>query len=67
MPQISAKKKHYPWLTPPENRGGLTLMHVLAARSPAEHEAAVEQWTRSVWQAWAAHHATVRQWLADAS
>jgi len=62
MPQITAKKKHYPWLMPPEKRGALTVKHVLAARTPAEHEAAVEQWAQSVWQAWAAHHSTVRAW-----
>ena len=63
MPEITAKKKHYPWLTPPEQLGALTVKHVLAARTPAEHEAAVEQWARSVWDAWEQHHATVRGWL----
>ena len=66
MLTITAKKMHYPWLTPPVQRGALTVRHVLAAGSPAEHEAAVDEWAQSVWRAWEAHHATVRAWVADA-
>ncbi|HET8627245.1 MAG TPA: DUF5946 family protein [Thermomicrobiales bacterium] len=55
----------YPWLTPPDHRGDLTVADVLAARDAAEHRALVERWARAVWDAWAAHHATVRGWLGE--
>lgn len=34
MLAISAKKQHYPWLTPPGDRGTVTVRHVLAAENP---------------------------------
>jgi hypothetical protein len=60
---ITAKKRSYPWLTPPANRGALTIHRVLAATSPADHLAAIHEWAQSVWQAWTEHHDTVRAWL----
>ena len=65
MLAITAKKRHYPWLTPPEQRGEITVKDVLAARGPEEHETEVTLWAESVWRAWAEHHATVRAWLKD--
>jgi hypothetical protein len=41
----------------------VTVLDVLAARDLAEHVARVERWARSVWDAWSAHHDTVRRWL----
>jgi hypothetical protein len=64
MVTITAKKQFYPWLTPPVTRGAITVKHVLNASGPQEHEAAVTAWAQSVWQAWAEHHAIVREWLA---
>jgi len=65
MLAITAKKMRYPWLTPPASMGDFTVKQVLAARDAVEHLNAVEQWAESVWQAWAGHHATVREWLRD--
>ena len=61
-------RRHYthrafPWLEPPASQGEVTVLDVLAARDPAEHAAGVERWARSVWDAWSAHHDTVRRWL----
>jgi hypothetical protein len=53
----------YSWLEPPASPGVVTVLDVLAARDPAEHAARVERWARSVWDAWSAHHDTVRRWL----
>lgn len=53
----------YPWLEPPSFENALTILDVLSARDPVEHAGRVEQWARSVWQAWAPHHETVRGWL----
>jgi len=63
MVTITAKKRNYPWLAPPSDRGSVTVRHVLAAVAPAEHLDAVEGWAQAAWQAWAEHHATVRGWL----
>jgi Family of unknown function (DUF5946) len=65
MLSITAKKMHYPWLTPPASMGHFTVKQVLEARDATEHLNAVEQWAQSVWQAWAEHHATVREWLRE--
>lgn len=62
---IMAKKGHYPWLTPPVDRGSLTVRDVVAASSASEHVDAVEQWAKSVWRAWAEHHATARGWVKE--
>lgn len=62
MLAITAKKHAYPWLAPPGSMGSLSVRHALATGTPEAHAAAVEQWARSVWTAWAAHHATVRDW-----
>ncbi len=65
MLAISAKKQHYPWLTPPGDRGTVTVRHVLAAENPSGHMTAVENWAKSAWQAWSAHHATVQAWVKE--
>lgn len=65
MLAITAKKRHYPWLTPPSDRGAITVKKVLVAQNPSEHLHAVERWSESVWQAWADHHATVRGWVKE--
>lgn len=64
MLTITAKKHAYPWLTPPPSLGLLTVRHPLAATTPEEHAQRVEEWARSVWTAWAEHHATVRAWCS---
>jgi len=51
------------WLEPPPDRGDVTVLDVLATSSPEGHIAAVNEWGRSVWDAWAPHHAIVRDWL----
>jgi len=65
MQIISAKKFRFPWLPPPASFGPLTVKNVLEADGAAEHTAAVQLWAKSVWQAWADHHLTVRGWLRD--
>lgn len=51
------------WLEPPPARGLVTVLDVLATSDADSHIAAVNDWGRSVWDAWATHHATVRAWL----
>jgi hypothetical protein len=65
MVEISAKKRSYLWLEPPEFLGERTVKDVLEAATPAEHEARVQEWAKSVWAAWSEHHATVRGWVEE--
>jgi len=48
----------------PVDRGELTIAHVSGIDDPVAYGVAVEEWARSAWQAYAAHHALARQWLA---
>jgi CTP:molybdopterin cytidylyltransferase MocA len=63
--RLASAERRWPWLTPPEaypmSVGGL-----LEARDGAEHVRLVRQWADTTWEAWAAHHWTVREWARDA-
>ena len=55
------------WLEPPRPIGTLTVRGPVEATGGQEHAALVEAWARDVWAAWAAHHATVRDWVDRAA
>ncbi len=63
MMQTAADKTAFRWLEPPPSRGEITVADVHRAASAAEHAALVRAWANSAWNAWAAHHATVRGWM----
>lgn len=50
-------------LDPPAEPGAITVEDIVAATTPGDHEEAVRAWSDSVWSAWSAHHARVRDWL----
>jgi hypothetical protein len=54
--QLAALKARFPFLDPPADMGATTVVEVAAARSLA---AAVEDWARSAWSAWAHQHGYV--------
>jgi hypothetical protein len=54
------------WLAPPSMAGRMTVVDVLAADGAAEHEQLVRAWAADAWDAWSAHHGTVRRWLDQA-
>ncbi|WP_419162525.1 DUF5946 family protein [Candidatus Palauibacter sp.] len=54
----------FAWLDPPQNLGAVTVVDVAAAASAADHQERVRKWARSAWDAWAAHHETVRGWAS---
>lgn len=56
------RHKDYPWLPPPEALGAVTTADVVEADTPEEHDRMVRAWAASVWEAWGAHHDTVRAW-----
>ena len=50
-------------LEAPTPNGTITVLDVVTARNPDEHDRIVEGWATSVWSAWEPHHATVRSWI----
>jgi Family of unknown function (DUF5946) len=50
-------------LEAPTRNGTITVSDVAAALNPDDHARLVERWATSVWNAWAAHHDTVRAWI----
>ncbi len=64
--RIMAHLPYLRWLEPPQFSGRMTVQDVLKARDLGRHEDLVRAWARDVWDAWAGHHATVREWIAEA-
>ncbi|NJN98112.1 MAG: hypothetical protein HC875_30525 [Anaerolineales bacterium] len=54
--QTYLQRGDIPLLTPPAERGHLTVVDVSAALTPAEHAQLMQQWALSVYQAWHSHH-----------
>ena len=57
--------RDYPQLAPRPAGYPVTVRHVAGAGENSRR-AAVDNWATSAWAAWAAHHDTVRDWLAMA-
>lgn len=51
---------------PPQQRGALTLRHVLGVDDPDEYAMRAKEWARSAWEAWGEHHDRARAWVAQA-
>lgn len=49
-------------LTPPTDRGSITVLDALAAENADEHLASIEAWGRDQWQRWGPHHERVLDW-----
>ena len=58
---IAANKGKFAWLEPPVSMGGLTVVDVAGADSDDDLERLIGEWARSAWDAWSAHHKTVRE------
>jgi hypothetical protein len=56
----------FEWLEPPVTPGALTVAHVASATNAMEHIERVHEWASSVWSAWSAHHAQVKEWAEQA-
>ena len=50
-------------LARPASLGTITVADVLAAEGETAHADAVRRWARCAWDAWEAHHGTVRKWV----
>ena len=63
--QATRHKERFVWLPPPPSMGPLTIADVRPASDPDDHARRVRRWARSVYDAWAEHHLTIRRWLAE--
>ena len=62
--RLANDDRSWPWLTPPMGYP-MTVVDVLAARDGSEHVGLVTRWAETTWDAWAAHHETVRAWADE--
>jgi hypothetical protein len=53
--ELGRKKRAWPNLSMPEDRGGMTVMDVLTAPAGEERDAAIGAWCSSVWSACSNH------------
>lgn len=56
---LGRKRRNWPRLSLPENRGAITAAHVLAASPGLERDKAIDNWCMSVWSAVSAHRETI--------
>ena len=63
--RLANEDRQWPWLTPPAGYP-MTVGDLIEARDGAEHVRLVRRWAETTWEAWAAHHDTVRGWARDA-
>jgi hypothetical protein len=58
-----AARPQFFWLEPPKSYP-LTIVDISHSENVANHVKRIREWAASTWQAWSAHHATIRQWAA---
>ena len=51
----------------PEHRSDITVIYVHAAADAEEHHKRVQEWARSVWDAWSAYHDLARRLIGEAT
>jgi len=59
------ERPSFDWLDPPPMEGRMTVLDVVSAQGPREHQRLVRAWAEDVWQAWASHHQVVRGWIGE--
>ena len=63
--QLGRRKREWPRVYLPEDRGSMTVADVLAASAGPERDRAIEEWCRSVWTAVAANRQTIIDLLRE--
>ena len=58
---LAGKKKEWPRLEIPVNKGYLTVLNVLEADSGLLREQMLRKWAEVVWKAWEKHHSWIRK------
>jgi hypothetical protein len=56
-------KDRLPTFDLPEKRGTMRVSQVLAVPPGPARDAAITDWSAQIWDAWAASHAQVREWI----
>lgn len=57
--ELGRRKRGWPSVYVPEDRGSMTVADVLAASAGPERDAAIDNWCRSVWTAFSANRETI--------
>jgi Family of unknown function (DUF5946) len=57
--ELGRRKREWPRVLVPEDRGGMTVADVLAASAGPERDRAIDNWCRSVWTAFGANRQTI--------
>ncbi len=65
--QLARGKRTWPTFKLPEYRGDVSVSDVLAAPPGAERDAAIEEWCRSVWNAYRESHGQVARLFEEAA
>lgn len=62
--QLANRRKQWPALPIPRDRGAMTVSDVLKAPPGPERDAMIERWSVSVWQAWQESRSTIADLLS---
>jgi hypothetical protein len=63
--KLGSRKREWPSIDFPKDRGAMTVVDVLAASAGTERDAAIDDWCRSVWTAFAGNRQTIIALLGD--
>ena len=63
--ELGRRKREWPSVYFPQDRGSMTVTHVLAASAGPERDMAIENWCRSVWSAFSGNRQTIVALLRD--
>lgn len=63
--QLAQHRKSWPRLSPPQDRGAITVADVLAAEPGAPRDKMIRSWCASVWQAWGASRIDVMKLVEE--
>jgi hypothetical protein len=59
--QLARQRKQWPRMKPPEDRGTITVVDVLAAPPGTPRDERIREWCGSVWGAWGAAHDQIKE------
>lgn len=62
---LSRRKREWPRVDLPEDRGSMTVAEVLAASAGPERDRAIDDWCRSVWSAFSSSRETIAALLRE--
>lgn len=63
--RLARRRTHWPAFVPPADTGEITVIDVMRSPPGATRDQAIEDWCRSVWDAWRASHASVAALLRE--